>query len=111
MAVCFLFNAFETVGLVVWLTTKQILVPQRLLGRVSSLKLIALGLMPLSYALTGSAADLVGARTTLIGAGLLGAAVTPAFLYLTWMRSVEQRVIAAAAMPAAGPRTIGGMNA
>jgi MFS family permease len=88
MLACFAFNAFETAGLIVWLTTKQSLVPARLLGRVSSLDwLISIGLMPLSYALAGPVAGLFGVRPTLIGAGLLGASITLAFLFLPGMRT------------------------
>ena len=91
MLTCFAFNAFETAGQIVWLTTKQSLVPTRLLGRVSSLEwLISIGLMPLSYALAGPVATWLGTRTTLIGAGLLGSVITFAFLFLPGMRSPEK---------------------
>ncbi|MEO8423467.1 MAG: MFS transporter [Actinomycetota bacterium] len=90
MLACFLFNALETAGTIVWVTTKQRLVPRHLLGRVSSLDwFISIGLLPLSFALTGPAANLFGARHTLIGAGVLGAIVTLSFLFLPGMRSVE----------------------
>ena len=93
MAFCFLFNALESAGLIVWITTKQRLVPARLLGRVSSFDwFISIGLVPLSYALTGPVAQAFGARTTLIWAGLLGGAVTIAFLFLPGMRDMEGRV-------------------
>jgi MFS family permease len=91
MLTCFAFNAFETAGQIVWLTTKQSLVPTSLLGRVSSLDwLISIGLMPLSYALAGPVATWLGTRTTLIGAGLLGSVITFAFLFLPGMRSPEK---------------------
>jgi len=97
MLACFLFNALETAGTIVWATTKQRLVPRQLLGRVSSLDwFISIGLLPLSFALTGPVASAIGARPTLIGAGVLGAAVTFAFLFLPGMRSIER-------MPAAEP--------
>lgn len=90
MVACFLFNAFESAGLIVWLTTKQSLVPTRLLGRVSSLDwFISIGLMPVSYAMAGPIAGLLGTRPTLIAAGLVGAAITFAFLFLPGMRAVE----------------------
>jgi DHA3 family tetracycline resistance protein-like MFS transporter len=95
MLACFAFNVFETVGLIVWLTTKQLHVPDRLLGRVSSLDwLISIGLMPLSYALAGPVATLFGTRETLVGAGLLGAVVTLAFLFLPGMRTSEKLLTA-----------------
>jgi len=92
MAASFVFNALEAAGLIVWTTTKQRLIPGRLLGRVSSLDwFISIGLVPLSYALTGPAAAAFGVRTTLVGAGLLGAAVTFAFLFLPGVRAVQQQ--------------------
>jgi hypothetical protein len=91
MVACFLFNALETSGTIVWATTKQRLVPRHLLGRVSSLDwFISIGLLPLSFALTGPAAALFGVRGTLIGAGVLGAIVTLSFLFLPGMRSIER---------------------
>jgi MFS family permease len=75
------FNALETAGTIAWITLKQRLVPARLLGRVSSLDwLISIGLLPLSYGLTGPVSAALGVRTTLIGAGVLGAIVTVAGL-------------------------------
>ena len=101
MIFCFFFNALESAGLIVWITTKQRLVPGRLLGRVSSFDwFISIGLVPLSYALTGPVAQAFGARTTLVVAGVLGGVVTLAFLFLPGMRSVEGRtglVVAAGA--------------
>lgn len=90
MIACFIFNLFESAGLIVWITTKQLLVPSRLLGRVSSVDwFVSIGLMPVSYALAGPVAELLGVRPTLIGAGILGAAVTLAFLFLPGIRLAE----------------------
>lgn len=101
MLACFAFNVFETAGLIVWLTTKQLHVPDRLLGRVSSLDwLISIGLMPLSYALAGPVAAVFGTRETLLGAGLLGAVITLAFLFLPGMRASE-KLLAARQVPQA----------
>jgi DHA3 family tetracycline resistance protein-like MFS transporter len=101
------FNALETAGTIVWATTKQQHVPSALLGRVSSLDwLISVGLLPLSFALTGPVSAAIGARATLVGAGLLGAIVTFAALYVPGMRALEQRRegdAAAAREPAAAP--------
>jgi MFS family permease len=92
MLACFAFNAFETVGLIVWLTTKQSLAPTRLLGRVSSLDwLISTGLTPLAYALAGPVALWLGLRPTLVGAGVLGAVITVGFLFLPGVRAAEGR--------------------
>ncbi len=72
-----LFNTFETAGTIAWATAKQHHVRSQLLGRVSSLDwLISIGLLPLSYALTGPVSAALGARQTLIWAGVLGAIVT-----------------------------------
>ena len=90
MAVCLAFNALETMGTIVWATIKQRHVPSSLLGRVSSMDwLISVGLLPVSFALTGPAADLVGIRATLVGAGVIGGAVTLGALFLPGMRSIE----------------------
>ena len=53
--------------------------------------LISIGLLPLSFALTGPVSGAIGAQATLIGGGVLGAAVTLAALLLPGMRAVEGR--------------------
>jgi MFS family permease len=84
------FNALETAGTIVWATAKQRHVPAALLGRVSSLDwLISIGLLPLSFALTGPVSGAIGAQTTLVGAGIIGGVVTFAALLLPGMRDVE----------------------
>jgi MFS family permease len=84
------FNALETTGTIIWATVKQRHVPGHLLGRVSSLDwLISIGLLPLSFALTGPAAAAFGAQATLVGAGVLGAIVTAAALLVPGTRAVE----------------------
>jgi MFS family permease len=85
------FNALETAGTIIWATAKQRHVPSGMLGRVSSLDwLISIGLLPLSFALTGPVSALVGAQTTLILAGIAGAAVTLAGLAVPGVRAVER---------------------
>jgi DHA3 family tetracycline resistance protein-like MFS transporter len=87
---CLLFNALETAGTIVWATLKQRHVPASMLGRVSSLDwLISIGLLPLSFALTAPVTELIGARLTLVGAGVGGAVITFAALFLPGMRDVE----------------------
>jgi len=84
------FNALETAGTIVWATAKQRHVPPELLGRVSSLDwLISIGLLPLSFAFTGPVTAAIGVQATLVGAGLIGGAVTLAALYLPGMRDLE----------------------
>jgi hypothetical protein len=90
MAASFLFHSLEGAGTIAWVTTKQRLVPVALLGRVSSLDwLISTALLPVSFALTGPISSLIGSRETLIGAGVLGAIITFAALYLPGMRAPE----------------------
>jgi MFS family permease len=91
MLACLVFNALETAGTIVWATVKQRNVPSAMLGRVSSLDwLISIGLLPVSFALTAPVAAAVGARATLIGAGMVGAAVTLGVLFLPGMREIER---------------------
>jgi MFS family permease len=90
MVASVLFNTMETAGTIAWATVKQRHVPAGLLGRVSSLDwLISIGLLPLSYALTGPVSGAVGVRTTLVGAGVLGAIVTFAPLLLRSVRAMD----------------------
>jgi DHA3 family tetracycline resistance protein-like MFS transporter len=90
MLACLVFNALETVGTIIWSTIKQRHVPSSLLGRVSSLDwLISVGLLPISFALTGPAAALFGIRATLVGAAVIGGTVTLGGLFLPGMRSIE----------------------
>ena len=99
MLASLIFNAFETAGTIVWATTKQRLVPPSLLGRVSSLDwLISIGLVPISFAITAPVAAVLGARTTLIGAGVIGACVTAAALMVKGVRDVERRANASAVL-------------
>jgi MFS family permease len=92
------FNALETAGTIVWATAKQRHVPPALLGRVSSLDwLISIGLLPLSFALTGPVSAAIGAQATLIGVGLIGGAITFAALLLPGMRAIEGREAPASA--------------
>jgi hypothetical protein len=100
MMVCFAFNALEGAGTIVWLTTKQRLVPGRLLGRVSSFDwFISIGLLPVSYALTAPVAGWLGARETLVWAGLVGGVITFAFLFLPGLRDPERQAAARGPQP------------
>jgi MFS family permease len=87
------FNLLETAGTIVWATVKQQWVPTQMLGRVSSIDwLISIGLLPLSFALTVPLSAALGARTTLICAGIGGAAATLAGFFLPGMQSVDRPV-------------------
>ena len=84
------FNALETAGTIVWATIKQRHVPSHLLGRVSSLDwLISIGLLPLSFALTGPVSSAIGVQMTLVGAAAIGGVVTFGALFLPGMREIE----------------------
>jgi DHA3 family tetracycline resistance protein-like MFS transporter len=90
MLVSLAFNALETAGTIVWATAKQRHVPRELLGRVSSLDwLISIGLLPLSFALTGPVSGAIGVQATLVGAAALGGVVTFGAFLLPGMRAVE----------------------
>jgi MFS family permease len=85
---CALVNGLEAAGTIAWATAKQKLVPEELLGRVSSVDwFISIALVPLSYAMAAPVASAIGVQNTLVGAGVLGAIVTFAFLFLPGMRS------------------------
>lgn len=92
MGAAALIGSFETLGAIAWITTKQRLVPRQLLGRVSSFDwFISTALVPLSYAITAPVAVAFGTRPTLIGAGVLGAAVTLSFLLVPGVREPDRR--------------------
>jgi uncharacterized membrane protein len=84
-------GAFGAVGNVVWGTLMKTLVPNELLGRVSSLDwLVSIGLIPVSFAITGPIAAAIGVRTTLIVAGLVAAGGMLAFLAVPGLRDPER---------------------
>ncbi|MEU4236329.1 MFS transporter [Actinoplanes sp. NPDC026619] len=88
---CVLVNGLEAAGTIAWATTKQTFVPGHMLGRVSSVDwFVSTALLPLSYALAAPVAGWIGVRGTLLGAGLIGAAVTFGFLFLPGMRGPER---------------------
>ena len=91
MVVAFVSEGSITVLVIVWVTLVQRLVPIDLLGRVFSLDwMISLGGVPLSFAIVGPIAAAIGARTTLIWAGVLGAGVTLLFMCIPGARSPER---------------------
>src|SRR5207244_3563644 len=66
-------SAGITALLVAWFTAVQRNVPGSLLGRVSSIDwMISASLVPLSFALTGPISGAFGAKTTMLGAGVIG---------------------------------------
>jgi MFS family permease len=86
-----------TAGMVVWNTMINTLVPAEMLGRVSSFDwFVSMGLIPLSFAVTGPVAELIGARTTLAVSGLLGG-LTLVFLFVPGVRDPERKPLLASA--------------
>jgi Transmembrane secretion effector len=80
--------AFVTEGsisllIVIWFTALQRTVPDRFLGRVMSLDwMISIAGLPLSFAVVGPLAAWIGTDATLVLAGVLGAAVTIAAMFI-----------------------------
>jgi MFS family permease len=73
---------------IVWGTLMKTRVPNHLLGRVASLDwLVSIGLVPVSFALTGPVAGLLGARLTLLCGGLIATGT----LIVCLLVSSEQR--------------------
>jgi MFS family permease len=90
-AVAFVAGVSYTAGGIIWLTLLQRHVPNELLGRITSLDwMVAVSLTPISFALTGPVAGAIGVRETLVGAGIIGAAITFGFLFLPGMRDLER---------------------
>jgi MFS family permease len=104
MAASMVIGSCEALGAVGWTTTKQRLIPGGVLGRVSSFDwFISIALVPVSYAVTAPVAAALGTRETLIGAGVLGAAVTFGFLFVPGVRDPERRRPAVDPEPAPVP--------
>lgn len=88
--------ALFQIGSIIWITLLQTLVPRELLGRVSSLDwLVSGGLLPVSFALTGPVAALLGPGPTMIAAGLVGSLLMGALLFVPGVRDPERRNAAA----------------
>jgi MFS family permease len=83
-------GALGAIGNIVWGTLIKERVPNELLGRVSSVDwLVSIGLVPLSFAVTGPIAEAAGARTTMIAAGALASLAMVLFLLLPGSRRTE----------------------
>jgi MFS family permease len=78
-----LVQAASATSNILWFTMEYRLVPKEMLGRVGSLDfMIVLAGLPLSYALVGPLADLIGVRETLMATGALGALVMLAPIFI-----------------------------
>jgi hypothetical protein len=85
-------GGLAALGNVIWGTLMNTLVPAELRGRVSSFDwLVSVGLIPVSFAITGPIAAAAGTETTLIVAGSLSAAAMIAFLAVPGVRDPERR--------------------
>jgi MFS family permease len=78
----FIWNLFLWSGEILWLTLLGLTVPNHIRGRVSSIDFLgSYWMIPLSMALTGPIAALIGPRTVLVWAGIGGAtAILSSFL-------------------------------
>ena len=86
----FAFGLF-TCGMVVWGTLMHRLVPTDLLGRVTSLDwMVSTALLPVSFALTGPVAAVIGLDATFLWSGILGALATFGVLLVPGIRDPEQ---------------------
>jgi DHA3 family tetracycline resistance protein-like MFS transporter len=85
-------GACFAVGIVIWGTLMQSLVPNELLGRVSAIDwMVSTALAPLSFALVGPLSSAIGARETLVGAGLVSGVVLLAFyVAIPGMRDIDR---------------------
>jgi DHA3 family tetracycline resistance protein-like MFS transporter len=87
----FILHALFQLGEVIWVTMLQQNVPRHLLGRVTSLDwLISLGLVPLSYAITGPLSAAFGPSMTMVGTALIGALLMVSLYFVPGVRDPEQ---------------------
>jgi hypothetical protein len=100
LASVFLYG-LSAAGQIVWTTLLQRRVPGDMLGRVSSFDWFAsAGLVPVSFALTGPIAGLLGASTTLFSAGILGGVLMLVCLLVPDLRAAEATPPLEPAVPA-----------
>ncbi|MFN2489668.1 MAG: MFS transporter [Actinomycetota bacterium] len=91
MIIAFFAAGLATAAMVVWGTLMHKLVPASLQGRVRSVDwLISIGLVPVSFAITGPVAEAIGTSATLIGAGLLGGIATLSFMLVPGLYDTER---------------------
>ena len=96
-------NSMFELGSVIWMTLMQQRVPRELLGRVSSLDwLMSSGLTPISFALTGPVAGLIGPEATMIWASLGGAVLMGSLLFVPGVREPEREPLEPSRVGAAG---------
>lgn len=87
----FIMQGLLAVTIISWNTTMHRYVPSNILGRVSSLDwMVSTSLIPLSLAITAPLAHTIGARATLVGAGVFGSIAVLMFLLIPGIREPEQ---------------------
>jgi MFS family permease len=91
MAIALFASGLATAAMVVWGTLMHKLVPPELQGRVRSVDwLVSIGLVPVSFAITGPVAEAIGVERTLLAAGMIGGAVTLAFMLIPALYDTER---------------------
>lgn len=103
--------ALFEVGSIIWVTMLQQLVPRELLGRVSSLDwLVSIGLVPVSFALTGPVAGAIGAEATLVVGGVAGAILMGGLLFYPGVRDPEREPAPSGVADATEPTATSGVR-
>jgi MFS family permease len=91
LAITLFINAVMELSQVIWTTMLQQLVPRQMLGRVSSVDwMMSIGLVPLSFALTGPVSNVIGPGPTMVIGGLVGAALMFVLLFVPGVRDPER---------------------
>ena len=92
MLVLFVSEGAYAVGTIIWITTIQSYVPDRLRGRVTSFDwFVSVSLMPFSFMLVAPISEAIGVETTLIAGGVLAAVAAFLVLLIPRSREIEQR--------------------
>jgi MFS family permease len=87
-----LYGGCMTAGMVVWGVLMSTRVPAELRGRVHSVDwFVSIGLVPVSFALTGPLSKAIGVRETLILAAVVPAAVCVVLFVVAGLRRDEER--------------------
>lgn len=90
MILAALFGAMITIGLIIFITLQNTRVPADMRGRIHSVDLFtSTGLAPLSFAMTGPAAALLGVHTTLIIAGIAPTILIATLFFVFRIRQEE----------------------
>ncbi|HEY5144706.1 MAG TPA: MFS transporter [Solirubrobacteraceae bacterium] len=111
MVLSVIYGALMTIGLVIWGTLMQTRVPGAMRGRVHSVEwFTSIGLVPLSFALTGPVSSVLGVDTTLIIAGV-APAISTLLLFVVFRMRREERPLSDAGAPLDAVVPVGGAGA